>query len=109
LLLDRIAQAVQEPTPGLPPQENQLARTAGTDQLVVDQVRRHPHQGQVFLALTNDFMTRRRRDQVGEAFERDGIAVVRIASPRRAARISAMGRAPGVDRKRREVAPVLED
>jgi hypothetical protein len=44
--------------------------------LVVDQVRRHPHQGQIFLALTNDFMTRRRRDQVSEAFERDGVAVV---------------------------------
>ena len=58
------------------PGENQLASAAGTDQLVIDQVRRHTHQRQVFLALTNDFMTRRRGDQVGEAFERNGIAVV---------------------------------
>jgi len=58
------------------PGENQLACAAGTDQLVVDQVRRHTHQRQVFLALTNDFMACGGRDQVGEAFESDGIAVV---------------------------------
>ena len=58
------------------PGKNQLARTTGPDQLVVDQVGRHAHQRQVFLALTDDFMTCRCRDQVGKAFERDGIAVI---------------------------------
>ncbi|MNZ80942.1 hypothetical protein D3C78_995960 [compost metagenome] len=77
LFLDGVTQTVQRTyarvtTPG----ENQLAGTTGTDQLVVDQVRGHPHQGQVFLALANDFVTGGRRDQVSKAFERDRIAVV---------------------------------
>src|SRR5471032_1591246 len=58
------------------PGENQLACTAGADQLVVDQVGCHAHQRQVFLALTNDFMTCRRRDQVSKAFECNGVAVI---------------------------------
>ncbi|MNX87170.1 hypothetical protein D3C86_1190840 [compost metagenome] len=77
LLLDRVTQTMQRTDARVTaPGENQLAGTTGTDQLVVDQVRGHPHQGQVFLALANDFVTRRRRDQVSEAFERNGIAVV---------------------------------
>ncbi|MNN50847.1 hypothetical protein D3C81_1654530 [compost metagenome] len=58
------------------PGENQFAGATGADQLVVDQVRCHPHQRQIFLALTNDFMTRCCRDQVSEAFECDGVTVV---------------------------------
>ncbi|MCY1432144.1 hypothetical protein D9M71_481340 [compost metagenome] len=77
LFLDGVTQAMQgADTRVAAPGENQLAGTTGTDQLVVDQVRGHPHQGQVFLALANDFVTRGRRDQVSKAFERDRIAVV---------------------------------
>ncbi|MNE57294.1 hypothetical protein D3C80_1522480 [compost metagenome] len=77
LLLDRITQAVQRTHARVTaPGEDQLAGTTGTDQLVVDQIRGHAHQGQILLALTNDFMTRRSRDQVREALECNGIAIV---------------------------------
>ena len=76
LFLDGIAQTVQGTnarvaTPG----KDQLSCTTGTDQLVVHQIRRHPHQSQVFLALTDDFMTRCSRDQVGETFKGNGVTI----------------------------------
>ena len=65
-----------EPTPGLPPQEKISFDDAATaDQLVVDEVRRHPDNGQVAPPLADDFMSRRRRDQVREALQGDRVAV----------------------------------
>ncbi|MNP62146.1 hypothetical protein D3C76_1573980 [compost metagenome] len=58
------------------PGEDQLAGATGADQLVVDQVRSHAHQGQVALALTDDLVAGGSRDQVGETFEGDGIAIL---------------------------------
>ncbi|MNQ57423.1 hypothetical protein D3C85_715790 [compost metagenome] len=77
LLLHRVAQAVQRADAGVAaPGEDQLPGAAGTDQLVVDQVGGHAHQGQLLLALTDDLVTGGSRNQVGEAFEGDGIAIV---------------------------------
>ncbi|MNG07897.1 hypothetical protein D3C84_912220 [compost metagenome] len=77
LLFHGIAQTVQRTyTRVSAPGKNQFAGTPGTDQLIVDQVWRHTDQGQLFLALTNDFMPGGSRNQVGEAFEGDAVAVV---------------------------------
>ncbi|MCY1496187.1 hypothetical protein D9M68_301160 [compost metagenome] len=58
------------------PGEGQLARAAGADQQVVDQVGRHAHQVQVFLALADQLVGGGSGNQVSEAFEGDGVAVV---------------------------------
>ena len=65
-----------EPTPGLPPQEKTSLRGAArADELVVDQVGGHPDQGEVAPPLPDDLVARGERDEVGEAFQRDGVAV----------------------------------
>ena len=77
VLLHRLAEAVQRADARVAaPGEDQLARAAGADQLVVDDVRRHPHERQIALALADDLLPRGDGDQVGEALERDGVAVV---------------------------------
>jgi hypothetical protein len=58
----------------LPPQEK-ISLRAQPDQLVVDHVGRHPHEGEVAPALPDHLVARRVRDQVGEALERDGLPV----------------------------------
>ena len=66
-----------EPTPGLPPQrEHELPRAAHPDQLVVDDVGRHPHERQVAPPLPDQLVAGGVRDQVREALERDGVSVV---------------------------------
>ncbi|MCY1355382.1 hypothetical protein D9M69_418020 [compost metagenome] len=76
-LLHRVAQAVQRADAGVAaPGEDQLLRAAGADQQVVDQVGGHAHQGQVFLALADQLVGSGGRDQVGETFEGNGVAIV---------------------------------
>jgi hypothetical protein len=58
------------------PGEHQLGRAAGPDELVVDDVRGHPDQGQPAPALPDDLVAGGDRDEVGEALQRDGVAVV---------------------------------
>ena len=75
--LHGLAEAVQRADARVAaPGEDQLARAAGADQLVVDDVRGHPHQRQVALALADDLLPGGDRDQVGEALQRDGVAVM---------------------------------
>ncbi|MNY07789.1 hypothetical protein D3C86_1406070 [compost metagenome] len=109
LFLHSITQAMQgADTRVAAPGENQLAGTTGTDQLVVDQVRGHPHQGQVFLALANDFVARGSRDQMGKAFECDRIAVVHELLHRVVQRknFSHWGRLPFVVNRQWKKAPM---
>jgi hypothetical protein len=76
-VLDGVAKAVQRADAGIAaPREHELARAAHPDQLVVDHVRRHPHERQVPPALPDQLVPRRVRDQVREALERDDVAVV---------------------------------
>ena len=66
-----------EPTPGLPPHEKiSPVAQPGADQLVVHHVGRHPHERQVAPALADDLVAGGVRDEVGEALERDRVAVV---------------------------------
>jgi hypothetical protein len=60
----------------LPPHEKTSLRAAHPDQLVVDEVRRHPDEREVAPALTDELVACGVRDQVREAFERDRVAVV---------------------------------
>ncbi|MCY1496378.1 hypothetical protein D9M68_303130 [compost metagenome] len=77
LFLHGVAQAVQRAHAGVAtPGEGQLAGAAGADQQVVDQVGGHAHQGQVFLALADDFVGSGSGNQVGEALEGYGVAIV---------------------------------
>ena len=57
------------------PREDELAGDTGRDHLVVDQVRRQPGEGQVAPALADDLVTGGERDEVGEALDRDRVAV----------------------------------
>src|SRR5205085_8015529 len=57
------------------PREDQLRDAAGANQLVVDDVRRHPDDRQIAPALANDLVPRRKRNQVGKPFERNDVTV----------------------------------
>ena len=79
-VLDRVAEPVERPDARVAaPREDHLLRAAGPDELVVDDVRRHPHEGEVAAALPDDLVPGGVRDEVGEALERDGVAVVDVA------------------------------
>ena len=65
-----------DPTPGLPPHEKTSLRGAArADELVVDEVGGHADEREIAPALPDDLVARRERDEVGEAFQRDGVAV----------------------------------
>ncbi len=73
----------REPTPGFPPHENtSLARAAHADQLVVDDVRRHPDQRQIAPFLPDQLVPGGVWNQVREALERDDVAVVDVLGDR---------------------------
>ena len=76
-VLDRVPEPVQRAHPGIAaPGEDQLAHAARADQLVVNQVRRHPDHGEVPASLPYHLVPGRERDQVGEPLHRDDVAVV---------------------------------
>jgi len=71
-LLDGIPEAMQRADARVAsPGENQLLRAAGANQLVVEEIRRHPNQRQVADALTDDLVARRERNEMREALECD--------------------------------------
>jgi hypothetical protein len=75
--LDRVAEAVQRADAGVAaPREDQPAGAAGADQLVVDDVGRQPRQRQVAPALADDLVRGGNGNEVGEALEGHGVAVV---------------------------------
>src|SRR5438445_5101823 len=56
-VLDGVAQPVQGAHPGIAaPRENELARAAHADELIVDQVGRHADQREVATALADDLV-----------------------------------------------------
>ena len=57
------------------PREDQLAHAARADELVVDQVRRHPDERQVAAPLPDELVPGGERDQVGEPLHRHGVAI----------------------------------
>ena len=94
-VLDRIAEAVERPHARVAaPREDHLLRAARTDQLVVDDVRRHPHEGEVAAALPDDLVPGGVRDEVGEPLERDGVAVVDVALDGFSQRLDGRARPP---------------
>src|ERR1700756_808081 len=75
-VLDRIPKSMQRSDTGISaPGKNKFSDTSGTDQLVINQIRRHTNQRQVPFALSNDFVPRRERNEMREAFECNRIAV----------------------------------
>jgi hypothetical protein len=76
-MLDRVAEPVQRADTGIAaPGEDQLARAARADELVIDQVRRHPDQRQVTAPLPDHLLPGGERDQVREPLHRDRVAIV---------------------------------
>ena len=76
VVFNRIAEAVQRADSGVAaPGERQLPRGAGADQLVVDDVRRHPHEGEVPASLPDDLVAGGERNEVGEPLERNDVPV----------------------------------
>ena len=75
-LLVGVAEAVQRADAGIAaPGEHHLLRRAHADQLIVDQVGRHAHQGQVLAALADGLVAGGVGDEVREALEGGGVAV----------------------------------
>ena len=65
-----------EPTPGLPPHENtSLVDAAHADHLIVDEIRRHADQRQVFASLADDLVAGGMRNEMGEPLQSHGIAI----------------------------------
>ena len=60
------------------PGENQLPGTAGGDHLIVDQIRREAAERQSSTSLPNDFVAGCKTDEVGEAFDDDGVAIMNM-------------------------------
>jgi hypothetical protein len=82
-VLDRVPEPVQRPDARVPrPGENQLARAARPDQLVVDHVWRHPDQREVAPMLPDHLVPGGMRYQVREALYRDGVAVTDVRGDR---------------------------
>jgi len=63
------------PTRVAGPRERRLSRTAGGDQLIVDQIRRGPDQLEIAFLLSDDLVSRGERDKMGEPCEIDTITV----------------------------------
>ncbi len=57
------------------PAEHELRRHAAGDHLVVDEVGREPRERQVAATLADDLVARREPDEVGEALDRDRVAI----------------------------------
>ena len=57
------------------PGKHQFLRAARADQQVINQIRGHPYQSQVFLVLADKLVGGGGGNQVREAFKRNGIAV----------------------------------
>ena len=83
---------MQRPDARVAAPENVSARgAAGTDQLVVDHVGRHPHEVQVAAVLADDLVPGGVGDEVGEALHGHGVAIVHMACDASASEtISAM-------------------
>ena len=78
-VLDRVAHAAQQADAGIADiGEDHLLRHAHADHLVVDQVGRHADQRQVAKTLADRLMRRGRRDQMREALEGGGVAVLQV-------------------------------
>src|SRR6266849_4479587 len=76
IVLDSVPQTVQRADSGITaPGEDELRSAARADQLVIYKVRGHPDQGQVAAPLADNLMAGSKRDQVGEAFQRNDIAI----------------------------------
>ena len=76
-VLDGVAKAVQRSHPGIAAVgEHQLAGRPHPDHLVIEDVRRHPDELQIAAPLTKDLVAGGKRDQVGEALDGDGVAIV---------------------------------
>ena len=76
-VLDRIAEAMQRADARIAAVgEDELACGPDADQLVVEDVRCHPDQLELGSALADQLVPGGKRDQVREALERDGVAIV---------------------------------
>jgi hypothetical protein len=75
--LDCVSEPVERANAGVAaPGEDERVGTAHPDHLVIDDVRRHAHEGQLAPALPNQLVTRGMRDEVREALERHDVTVV---------------------------------
>ena len=96
-----VAEAVQRAHAGVAAVgEDQLARAAGADHLVVDQIRRHPAQGQVPATLTDDLVAGGEADAVptGAGVRLGGCCAIAAAAVAAAdVLVAAAAGPPGLD------------
>jgi len=80
-VLDGVAEAVKGTHPGISaPGEDQLSGAASADELIVDDVRGHANQSEVFAVLTDDFVSGGEGNEVSKAFHGDGVAVMEMSA-----------------------------
>jgi hypothetical protein len=78
-VLDGIAQPVQRPHARIAaPGEYETIRRTHADQLVVDQIRGHPHQREVPTLLPQHLVGRRERDEMRKALHCHAIPVMDV-------------------------------
>jgi hypothetical protein len=81
VILNRIAQSMERTDTGIAtPGKREGARTTSANQLIVNQVRRHPDQMQIALFLAQDLVPSSERNQMSEAFQRDALAIVDVST-----------------------------
>ena len=75
-ILVGVAEAVQRTYAGIAdPGEDEPVGTAHADELVVDDVGRHPDEGEMSSPLANDLMSRREWNEMGEPLHGDRVTV----------------------------------
>jgi hypothetical protein len=78
-VFDGISKAVQRSDAWVAaPREGEPLRAARADHLVVNQIWRESNEIEILATLSNDFMTRRKRNEMSESLERHRIAVVNV-------------------------------
>jgi hypothetical protein len=83
-ILDRIAQTMQRADAGISaPRKDKLFGAAHSDELVVDQIRRHPDERQPLAPLADRFVGCGKRNQMCEALHGDAVAVMQMLPDRR--------------------------
>ena len=76
-VLDGVAQPMQRADARVPtPRKDELGDATHPDQLVVDKVGRHSDQRQILAALADDLVAGSVRNEMREAFQSDGVAIM---------------------------------
>jgi hypothetical protein len=61
------------------PRKDQFARATHSDHLIVNEIRRHPDEREIFKPRTNDLVAGGKGDQMRKTLERDDVAGMHVS------------------------------